>query len=141
MHLSKFGSKVYLLVRSDKLRASKAMQERVFANEKIEILWHTECLEARGDGDLLQEIQIINNQTQERSALNVGGLFFAIGHTPNTGFLDGQIDLDETGYIISTGRIAFDSLTGNMQLGDKKKVFESGRHFQTSTSIPGVFAA
>jgi thioredoxin reductase (NADPH) len=78
MHLSKFGSKVYVLVRSDKLRASKAMQERVLANPKIEILRHTECLEAKGDGDLLNEIQIINNQTQQNSSLAVGGLFFAI---------------------------------------------------------------
>jgi len=78
MHLAKFGSKVYVLVRTDKLRASKAMQERVLANEKIEILRHTECTESRGDGDLLNEIQIINNQTKETSSLAVGGLFFAI---------------------------------------------------------------
>lgn len=142
MHLSKFWSKVYLIVRSDKLRASKAMQERVLANEKIEILWNTECTEAKGDGDLLNEIQIIHNQTQESSSLAVGGLFFAIGHTPNTGFLGGQIETDETGYIITTSRIAFEYLTSKTQLSDEKKtIFWSGYHYQTSTSIPWTFAA
>jgi thioredoxin reductase (NADPH) len=105
MHLAKFGSKVYLLVRSDKLRASKAMQERVLANPKIEILWNTECIEAKGDGDLLKEVQIIDNQTQKISSLAVNGLFFAIGHIPNTGFLNNQLDLDETGYIITYSRM------------------------------------
>jgi thioredoxin reductase (NADPH) len=97
------------------------MQERVLANEKIEILWNTECTEAKGDGDLLNEIQIIHNQTQESSSLAVGGLFFAIGHTPNTGFLGGQIETDETGYIITTSRIAFEYLTSKTQLSDEKK--------------------
>lgn len=119
MHLSKFWSKVYLIVRRNELRASKTMQERVLTNEKIEILRYTECTEARGDGDLLQEIQIMNNQTGESSTLAVNGLFFAIGHTPNTAFLGGQVETDETGYII---------------LPKQTK-------FATSTSIDGVFAA
>lgn len=119
MHLSKFGSKVYLIVRRGVLRASKAMQERVLANTKIEVLWNTECIEATGDGGLLQEIQIINNQTNETSSLAVGGLFFAIGHTPNTGFLGNSLLLDESQYILL----------------DKKT------RFQTMTSVDGVFAA
>jgi thioredoxin reductase (NADPH) len=116
MHLSKFGSEVTILVRSDKLRASKSMQERVLNNPKIKILWNTECIEAKGDGDLLNSIQIINSQTKQTQEMQVGGLFFAIGHTPNTGFLNGQVELDETGYII----------------------IERGN---TKTSVDGVFAA
>jgi thioredoxin reductase (NADPH) len=96
-HLAKFGSKVYVLIRRGKgdLRASKAMQERAFANEKIEFLEYTEALEVHGE-KLLTGITMINNQTQQKSSLEVSGLFFAIGHTPNTGFLEGQIKVDET---------------------------------------------
>jgi thioredoxin reductase (NADPH) len=116
-HLAKFGSKVYVLIRRGKwdLRASKAMQERAFVNEKIKFLEYTEALEVHG-GKLLSHLTIINNQTQQKSFLEVSGLFFAIGHTPNTGFLDGQIALDETKYIIT----------------------KAGT---TETSIPWVFAA
>ena len=78
LHLSKFGSKVIIIHRRDEFRASKAMQEKVFANPKIEIMWHSELVEACGDGDLLQSIHIINNQTQETQTIEVGGLFFAI---------------------------------------------------------------
>lgn len=118
MHLSKFGSEVTLLVRSDKLRASKAMQERVMNNPKIKILWNTECSEAKGDWDLLSSVQIINNQTKESQEIPAGGLFFAIGHTPNTGFLNGQIKLDETGYIIAQAGNTRTSVEGVYAAGD-----------------------
>lgn len=97
MHLAKFGSKVTVLIRGskDNLKASKAMQDRAFANPKITFMEYTEALEAFGD-KLLTGVKIINNQTQETSEIEANGLFFAIGHTPNTGFLDGQIQIDET---------------------------------------------
>jgi len=143
MHLAKFGSKVYVLVRTDKLRASKAMQERVLANEKIEILRHTECTESRGDGDLLNEIQIINNQTKETSSLAVGGLFFAIWHTPNTAFLNGQVSVDENGYIITYNKLTDEVISGRTILTPEQQAkFKDGKQrFQTSTSVSGVFAA
>jgi thioredoxin reductase (NADPH) len=102
-HLAKFGSKVTILIRRSKseLRASKAMQARAFANEKIEFLEYSEALEVLGDGNLMTGLTIINNQTQQTSSLEANGLFFAIGHTPNTGFLEGQITLDDTGYIVT----------------------------------------
>ena len=102
MHLAKFGSKVIVLLRGSKnnMKASKAMQERAFANEKIEFMEYTEAVEALGE-KFLTGLKIIKYQTQEISQLEIGGLFFAIGHTPNTGFLDGQIQLDETGYILT----------------------------------------
>ncbi len=118
MHLSKFGSEVSVLVRSDKLRASKSMQERVLNNPKIKILWNTECVEAKGDGDLLNTVQIINSQTKETQEISAGGLFFAIGHTPNTGFLNGQIKVDETGYIITEGGNTRTSVDGVFAAGD-----------------------
>lgn len=113
--LTKFASKVYLLVRKDTLRASKVMQDRVLNNPKITLLWNTEAREAKGDG-LLREVEIINNVTNEISTLEVNGLFYAVGHKPNTDFLNGQVELDESGYIVTA--------PGTVQ-----------------TSVPGVFAA
>gem|GEM_PF-1691981 len=83
------------------MRASAAMQAKLTANDKIEILWHTEATEVLGDGNKISAVNIINNQTDEISTLEAAGLFFAIGHTPNTAFLGGQVATDETGYIIT----------------------------------------
>jgi thioredoxin reductase (NADPH) len=77
------------------------MQQRVFDNPKIEVLRHTEGKEIIGDGNMMTGIVVINNQTGQETTLDAGGLFYAIGHTPNTGFLDGQLALDESGYIIT----------------------------------------
>jgi len=96
--LTKYASKVFLLVRKDQLRASKVMQERVLSNEKIDILWNTEAEEAVGD-QLLTGVKIKNNKTGESSLIPASGLFYAIGHKPNTEFLEGQLLLDESGYI------------------------------------------
>jgi thioredoxin reductase (NADPH) len=98
-YLSKFGSKVYMLVRRDELRASKVMQERVKNNPKIEMLWNTEGVEISGDGKVMTALRVINNQTQEERLLEANGLFYAIGHKPNTEFLGGQVRIDEVGYI------------------------------------------
>ncbi|MFP4551595.1 MAG: thioredoxin-disulfide reductase [Spirochaetales bacterium] len=113
-YLSKFGSKVTILVRRDVFRASKAMQERVFKNPKIEILWNTEAMEAVGE-QTLTGIRARNNKTGEETLIPAGGLFYAIGHTPNTEFLAGQLETDDSGYV----KTAPDS---------------------TQTNIPGVFA-
>jgi thioredoxin reductase (NADPH) len=101
IHLTHFASKVIVLVRSDKLRASEVMQERAKANDKIEFKRFTEAKEALGDGNLLTGLKVINNQTQEELIIECWGLFYAIGHKPNTDFLDGQITLDTEGYIIT----------------------------------------
>ena len=100
-YLTKFASKVSLLVRKDHLRASKVMQDRAFNNPKIDILWNTEAEEVLGD-TLLKQVRIKNNQTNETSLLDANGLFYAIGHVPNTQFLNGQLDMDDTGYLITT---------------------------------------
>jgi thioredoxin reductase (NADPH) len=113
-YLTKFASEVILLVRRDALRASKVMQERVLNNPKIKVLWNTVLEEALGER-VLSHVKIRNVVTNETSQIEASGLFYAIGHVPNTAFLDGQIALDETGYILTT----------------------PGR---TTTSVPGVFA-
>jgi len=115
-YLAKFGSSVTLLVRRDELRASKAMQKRVFDNEKINIMWNTNATEVQGDGKLISHVKVRNNQTGEESVLEAGGLFYAIGHKPNTEFLAGQLEMDDTGYVITHGK-------------------------STATNVPGVFAA
>jgi thioredoxin reductase (NADPH) len=114
-YLSKFGSKVTMLVRRDELRASKAMQQRVLNNPKIEVLWNTEAEEALGEG-VLKSLKVKNNKTGEVKTIDAHGLFYAIGHKPNTEFLEGQLDIDETGYLIT-------------------------KPDSTATNIPGVFAA
>jgi thioredoxin reductase (NADPH) len=85
-HMSHFASKVIVLVRTDKLRASEVMQARAKANEKIEFKRFTEALEAEGN-DMLSGLKVINNQTKEEEIIECSGLFYAIGHTPNTQFL------------------------------------------------------
>ena len=86
LFLTKYGSKVYLLVRRDQLRASNIMQKRVQNNDKLEILWNSEAKEAKGDGKLLQNISVYNNKTKETKDLPVNGLFYAIRTFPATKF-------------------------------------------------------
>ena len=98
--LTKFASKVYLVSRSQPghLRASKIMQQRVVENPKVEIVYSSEVKEVLGETSVTG-LRLINNQSNEESSLDVQGLFIAIGHSPNTAFLSGFVDLDEKGYI------------------------------------------
>ena len=100
IHLTHFASEVVVLVRRDALRASKAMQERALNNPKITFMRNTEAEEAHGD-KLLTGVSVINNKTGEKSLIECSGLFYAIGHQPNTSFLNGQLELDEAGYILT----------------------------------------
>lgn len=98
--LTKFASKVYVLHRRDTLRASKAMQERAFKNEKIEFVWNTEVEEILFDDSGVTGLKVKNTETGEVSERSTDGFFLAIGHKPNTDFLKGQVNLDNSGYII-----------------------------------------
>eukprot|EP00798_Chlamydomonas_sp_ICE-L_P014749 gene14749-20797_t len=98
--LTKYGSKVYVIVRRDTLRASKIMQQRARENPKIEFIWDSAVIEATGnERGILGGIKVQNLKTKEVTELEVNGLFFAIGHDPATKFLAGQIELDEDGYV------------------------------------------
>lgn len=97
-YLSKICNKVYMLVRRDELRASKAMQKRVMNAENIEILWNHETAEVLGDQGV-EGVRVRNNQTQEERTLKVTGFFVAIGHKPNTDIFRGVLDMDKTGYL------------------------------------------
>ena len=89
-YLTKFGSIVYMVHRRDKLRASKIMQERAFKNPKLEILWDSVLEDALGE-EYVTGAKISNVKTKESSEVNVAGIFYAIGHIPNTSIFDGQV--------------------------------------------------
>ncbi len=117
LYLAKFAGKLVMLVRRDVLRASKAMQERVRSDKKIEIKWNTNPLEALGDKSLTG-IKIRNNKTAEESVVEAGGLFYAVGHQPNTAFLEGQVDLDDVGYIKTVPGTTRTNVEGVFACGD-----------------------
>jgi thioredoxin reductase (NADPH) len=117
-HLTKFGSKVYLIHRRDQLRASQIMQKRAMENPKIEILWNTVVEEAKGGAGGLQSIMIKDVVKNETKELPVGGLFYAIGHKPNTDIFKDFLDLDETGYIITKPGTTYTNIPGVFAAGD-----------------------
>jgi thioredoxin reductase (NADPH) len=116
-YLTKFGSVVYLIHRRDKLRASKIMQERVIKNPKIKIIWDSAVIEALGD-NVLQKVKVQNLKTNQVQELEANGLFYAIGHKPNTDPFVGQIELDEDGYIITKPGTTQTNIAGVFAAGD-----------------------
>lgn len=98
-YLAKLCRKVTMIVRRGEMRASKAMQHRVMNTPNIEILWHTETMEVLGENGV-EGVKVINTETNEEQVLDVTGFFVAIGHKPNTDIFKGQLDMDETGYLI-----------------------------------------
>lgn len=116
--LTKFGSSVTILVRRDEMRASKTMQHRVFNNEKINVMWNTVATEVVGDGNVLTGVKVHNKETGEDSTVEAKGLFYAIGHTPNTAFLGDQLKMDETGYLHTEPTSTRTSLPGVFACGD-----------------------
>jgi thioredoxin reductase (NADPH) len=113
--LTRFGSKVTMIHRRGELRASKIMQERAFADPKLEILWDSEVAAINGD-DRLESITLRSTADGTESRLPVTGLFIALGHDPRSELIKGQVDLDDEGYVVV-------------------------EHPATETNIPGVFAA
>ncbi|WP_378183946.1 thioredoxin-disulfide reductase [Aquimarina sp. SS2-1] len=114
-YLSNICSSVTMLVRKDYMKASKAMQHRVNNTPNLKVLFNTEVDEVLGD-QVVEGLRMVNNQTGEKSEISITGLFIAIGHKPNTEIFKGQVDMDDTGYIITKGK-------------------------STKTNIPGVFAS
>ena len=116
-YLSKICNKVYMLVRRDEMRASKIMQERVFNSKNIEVLWNTETEEITGD-ETVTGVNIVNNKTGEKSSIDVQGFFVAIGHKPNTDIFKGQLDMDDTGYLIVNPGTSKTKIPGVFVSGD-----------------------
>jgi thioredoxin reductase (NADPH) len=115
--LTRFASSVTLVHRRDALRASKIMQERAFANEKIRFVWDTEVVSANGEGTL-SGVTLRNLKTGETSELAATGLFVAIGHDPRSELVKGQVELDDEGYVVVEGRGTRTSLDGVFAAGD-----------------------
>jgi thioredoxin reductase (NADPH) len=115
--LTKFGSKVYLIHRRDELRASKAMQDRAFANPKIEFVWNSVVEDVLGDKKV-NAVKLRNVVTGAISTIECSGLFIAIGHTPNTEVFRGQLDMDENGYLIVQPGTTQTNVVGVFAAGD-----------------------
>lgn len=116
-YLAKLCRKVYMIVRRSEMRASKAMQERVKNTPNIEILWDSETKEILGDKTVNGAL-IINHNTKQERKLDISGFFVAIGHKPNTDIFKGWLDMDESGYIITTPGTSKTKIKGVFAVGD-----------------------
>ncbi len=116
--LTRFASKVYLVHRRDSFRASKPMQKKVFDNPKIEVVWNSEIKEILHNPAGVYGLKVFNNQTNTTTEVQTDGLFMGIGHEPNTKFLNGQLALDEHGYIKTMNGHPDTSVPGVFACGD-----------------------
>jgi len=116
-YLANICTKVTMLIRKDYMRASKAMQHRVESLPNIEIRFNTEVDEILGD-QVVEGLRMVNNQTGEKEEIEITGFFVAIGHTPNTGIFKGQLEMDDTGYIITNGKSTKTTKPGVFASGD-----------------------
>jgi thioredoxin reductase (NADPH) len=119
LFLTRFATKVSLMHRRDSFRASKIMQERVFANEKIEVMWNTEVREILGSKEEgVTGVKIFNNKENKESVFPTEGVFVAIGHKPNTELFANVLEMDETGYLKTEGRTMKTNVAGVFACGD-----------------------
>lgn len=118
IYLANICSKVTMLVRKDHFRASKAMVHRLEKISNIEVKFNHELIGIKGENGLVERAVVINNQSQQTSEIPVHGIFITIGHKPNTEIFQGQIDLDENGYIITEGKSSKTNLPGVFAAGD-----------------------
>ncbi len=118
VYLTKYGDHVHLLVRREQMRASKAMQDRVLNNPRITVHWNTEPLDVFGENGRMTGVRVRDTKTGEERDLQVKGLFYAIGHTPNTSLFKGQLELDEVGYIVTKPGSVETSVEGVYAAGD-----------------------
>jgi len=116
-YLSKICNKVYMLVRRDEFRASKAMQHRVLTTPNIEVLYNTETDEILGE-QAVEGVRVLNNKTNETREIPIKGFFVAIGHTPNTEIFKPYIDMDDQGYIITEKGTSKTNIEGVFCAGD-----------------------
>lgn len=116
-YLANLCRKVTMLVRKDHMRASMAMQHRVNNTNNLEVLYNTEVDEVLGE-QVVEGLRIVNNQTGDKKEIEITGLFIAIGHTPNTEIFKGQLDMDETGYVITEPRTTKTNKPGVFASGD-----------------------
>jgi thioredoxin reductase (NADPH) len=116
-HLSKFAKEVIIIHRRDKFRASLILQERIKTNPKIKVMWNSILVELKG-GKFLESATLQNTLTKEKTELGISGLFYAIGHNPNTEFLNNQLKLDEQGFIVTQAGSTKTNIDGIFAAGD-----------------------
>lgn len=135
IYLSGLASKVYLIVRKSYLRASKVMQDRVFANEKIEVLFNTNTLGLFGDNGVegAHLVRNLGEANEEKFDITIDGFFLAIGHKPNTDIFKGQVDLDEIGYIKTIQGTPKTNVEGVFAAGDV-----ADPHYRQAISAAGT---
>ena len=117
MFLTRFASKVSVLVRRDELRASKIMQDRAMANEKIEFVWNTVVTEYLGDG-MISGVATENTKTGETGTMDISGIFIAIGHKPSTSLFTDQLEVKPNGYLVAEPNSTVTAIPGVFACGD-----------------------
>jgi thioredoxin reductase (NADPH) len=133
--LTKFAESVTVLVRGDKMRASKIMQDRVIAHPKVKVMFNTTIKEVKGEGSV-KEVILLNTATKAEETVGVDGVFIAIGHMPMTNIFEGQLQLDAHGFILTRQSIS----AAGVEMA-KAALDESGKvAFPSMTSVEGVFA-
>ena len=136
--LTKYASKVYVIVRRDVLRASKVMARRLTTHPKVEMVYDTVALEIKGDGKVMTELEVKNVKTGEIKSLPFSGLFYAIGHEPASVLVKGQVDTDEQGYVLTIPGTSRTNVKGFFAAGDvQDKIY---RQAVTSAGIGCVAA-
>lgn len=130
-YLTKFASKVYLIHRRDELRASKIMQERVLNNPKITVLWSTVVTDVLGDGEV-SGVRARDVKSNDERTLSCGGLFYAIGFSPNTALFVKQLELDKEGYIVTQPGSSRTSIAGVFACGDVQD-----KHYRQAITAAG----
>lgn len=118
LHLTRFASKVILVHRRDELRASSYLQERILSEPRVEFMWNSELAEIKGEHTVRSAV-VVNNVTRERAEVPVAGVFFYVGNTPNTGFLEEVVELNEAGYVVTDDRLE-SSVPGIFAAGDAR---------------------
>ncbi|MEO1416021.1 MAG: thioredoxin-disulfide reductase [Bacteroidota bacterium] len=132
LYLSKLATTVHMLVRRDEMRASKIMQSRVMATENIKIYWNTEAVDISGENKV-QNVHVINNKTMEKSLIPASALFVAIGHKPSTSIFEGQLDMDEAGYLIVEPGSTRTNVEGVFASGDA-----ADKHYRQAVTAAGT---
>ncbi|MFB5190254.1 thioredoxin-disulfide reductase [Alicyclobacillus fastidiosus] len=116
--LTKFAQEVTIVHRRTELRASKVMQDRARSNDKITFVLNASSKQVLSDGNKVTGLLVVDNETGETKTLEADGVFVAIGHQPNTAFLNGQLETDEVGYLVAQGATSLTSVEGVFACGD-----------------------
>ncbi len=124
LFLTRFSSEVTIIHRRDEFRASKIMQDRVLAHDKIKVVWNTEVKEIIGSKENgVEAVKLFNTRSNEESTFPTKGVFIAIGHRPNTDLFKGKLDMDEVGYLITEGKTMRTNIPGVFACGDAQDAY------------------